>query len=135
MYHANMCGLRTVDYEVSSLSHILCKYGFNDILSIPPLPTRHCRRYRNSHLLSLVNITPPASHPADLVLMFSKDLVGETWNLWCQLRVLQLLSSAIHCSQTQIFTLKIAAVKLGELYHKFVLDISVWVRPAGRNNS
>ena len=139
MYHANMCGLPTVDYEVSPLSHILCKYAFNDILAPAPLPTRHSRRYRNSHLLSLVNITQPASqpvrHPADLVLMFSKDLVGETWDLWCQLRVLQLLSSAIHCSQTQIFTLKIAAVKLGELYHKFVLDISVWVRPAGRNNS
>ena len=87
MYHANMCGLRTVDYEVSPLSHILCKYGFNDILSIPPLPTRHSRRYRNSHLLSLVNITqPPSSH---LVLMFSKDQISlsraaNTGDLCCQ---------------------------------------------------
>ena len=83
MYHANMCGLGTVDYEVSPLSHILCKYGFNDILSIPPLPTRHSRRYRNSHLLSLVNITQPASqpvrHPADLVLMFSKDQISPSY--------------------------------------------------------
>ena len=35
VYLANMCGLCTVDYEVSPLSHILCKYGFNDILSLP----------------------------------------------------------------------------------------------------
>ena len=73
VYLANMCGLCTVDYEVSPLSHILCKYGFNDILSVPPLPTQLYRRYRNSHLLSLVNITQPPSHSADLVLMFSKD--------------------------------------------------------------
>ena len=101
MYHANMCGLRTVDYEVSPLSHILCKYGFNDILSIPPLPTRHSRRYRNSHLLSLVNITQPSWQPpsSHLVLMFSKDQIslshhmyyctsyvaGKTGDLWCHL--------------------------------------------------
>ena len=139
MYHANMCGLCTVDYEVSPLSHILCKYGFNDILSIPPLPTRHSRRYRNSHLLSLVNITQPSWQPpsSHLVLMFSKDQSSlsqlETLEIYGANSVLQLLSSAIHCSQTQIFTLKIAAVKLGELYNKFRLDISVLV--SGLNNS
>ena len=33
MYHADMCGPGTVDYQVSPLSHILCKYAFNDILA------------------------------------------------------------------------------------------------------
>ena len=40
VYLANMCGLCTVDYQVSPLSHILCKYGFNDILSLAP-PLHH----------------------------------------------------------------------------------------------
>ena len=122
VYLANMCGLCTVDYEVSPLSHILCKYGFNDILSIPPLPTPHSRRYRNSHLLSLVNITQLVSQ----TYARERELVSTNW------RLLRFIALSLSCNyfvlqyfQIQIFTLEIDPVKLGEIGNKLRLEILV----------
>ena len=66
MYHANMCGLCTVDYEDSLLSHILCKYGFNDILSIAPPPPPRTPGGIGIATYSPWSISP--NHPADILL-------------------------------------------------------------------
>ena len=119
MYHANMCGLPTVEYEVSPLSHILCKYAFNDILA--QLHYQHA----TPGGIEIATYSPwsiSPSHPATsshLVLMFSKDQIclsraANTGDLCCQVSPAIIEFCNTLQSDANILT-EIVAVKLGDI--------------------
>ena len=117
-----ICVVR-VQLTIKSLLSLI--YYANMLLMISQLrltTTTHCRRYRNSHLLSLVNITQLVSQ----TYARERELVSTSW------RLLRFIALSLSCNyfvlqyfQIQIFTLEIDPVKLGEIGNKLRLEILV----------